>query len=199
MARLRDRGVRFVPNGRRTFPVNGRPRFWGGRVIDTSGGGPGLVDASYAAALSVGVDVCYESRATSHVTDDDGVHGLRLERSANSTVVQASSVEGTECVDRELCFKTLLTFNAEVDTSRALDATIKYRRTEVRVSPSKSNWARAIDTPPFEAYAVTCGITFTFGGLHISADRAEVPHDEECANQGLYAAGELIGGHFSSN
>ena len=25
-------------------------------------------------------------------------------------------------------------------------------------------------TPPFEAYAVTCGITFTFGGLKIDTD-----------------------------
>ena len=31
----------------------------------------------------------------------------------------------------------------------------------------KSNWANTIDEPPFEAYAVTCGLTFTFGGLKI--------------------------------
>ena len=31
----------------------------------------------------------------------------------------------------------------------------------------KSNWANPLDKPPFEAYAVTCGITFTFGGLKI--------------------------------
>ena len=29
----------------------------------------------------------------------------------------------------------------------------------------KSNWANTLDKPPFEAYAVTCGVTFTFGGL----------------------------------
>ena len=34
----------------------------------------------------------------------------------------------------------------------------------------KSNWANRIDEPPFEAYAVTCGITFTFGGLRIDTD-----------------------------
>ena len=37
----------------------------------------------------------------------------------------------------------------------------------------KSNWANTLDTPPFEAYAVTCGITFTFGGLKIDS-RARV-------------------------
>jgi tripartite-type tricarboxylate transporter receptor subunit TctC len=34
----------------------------------------------------------------------------------------------------------------------------------------KSNWANTIDTPPFEAYAVTCGLTFTFGGLKITTN-----------------------------
>ena len=37
----------------------------------------------------------------------------------------------------------------------------------------KSNWANPLDTPPYEAYAVTCGVTFTFGGLKIT-ERAEV-------------------------
>ena len=31
-------------------------------------------------------------------------------------------------------------------------------------------------TPPFEAYAVTCGITFTFGGLRINTDAAGARH-----------------------
>ena len=34
----------------------------------------------------------------------------------------------------------------------------------------KSNWANTLDTPPFEACAVTCGITFNFGGLRINTD-----------------------------
>jgi tricarballylate dehydrogenase len=32
----------------------------------------------------------------------------------------------------------------------------------------KSNWGRRIDRGPFEAYAVTAGITFTFGGIKIT-------------------------------
>src|ERR1700724_1556905 len=34
----------------------------------------------------------------------------------------------------------------------------------------KTNWAQRLDTPPYEAYAVTTGITFTFGGLKITND-----------------------------
>src|SRR5262249_38274727 len=62
----------------------------------------------------------------------------------------------------------------------------------------KSNWALTIDTPPFEAYGVTCGITFTFGGLKINP-RAEVLNDAEKPISGLYAAGELVGGVFYFN
>ena len=41
------------------------------------------------------------------------------------------------------------------------------------VEPPKSNWALAIDTPPFSAYRVTGGITYTFGGLKVNT-RAQV-------------------------
>ena len=34
----------------------------------------------------------------------------------------------------------------------------------------KSNWAQKLDTPPYEAYGVTSGVTFTFGGLKVSND-----------------------------
>ena len=62
----------------------------------------------------------------------------------------------------------------------------------------KSNWAQRIDTPPFLAYAVTCGITFTFGGLHINKN-GEVINTSNQVIHGLYAAGELVGGLFYHN
>ena len=46
------------------------------------------------------------------------------------------------------------------------------------VAPPKSNWAQPLDTPPFVGYAVTCGITFTFGGLRVTP-RAEVLDTED--------------------
>jgi len=63
---------------------------------------------------------------------------------------------------------------------------------------NKSNWANTIDTPPFEAYAVTCGVTFTFGGLKIG-EHAEVLNTDGLPIRGLYAAGELVGGLFYFN
>jgi tricarballylate dehydrogenase len=66
------------------------------------------------------------------------------------------------------------------------------------VTPPKSNWALPIDTPPYEGYAVTCGITFTFGGLRIDAN-CRVQDTETRPIPGLYAAGELVGGLFYYN
>ena len=66
------------------------------------------------------------------------------------------------------------------------------------IEPPKSNWALPLDTPPYLAYAVTCGITFTFGGLHIDQD-GRVLDLEGNPIPGLHAAGELVGGLFYHN
>ena len=62
----------------------------------------------------------------------------------------------------------------------------------------KTNWALAIDEPPFEAYVTTTGITFTFGGLRIN-ERGEAQDLSDRSIPGLYAAGELVGGLFVEN
>ena len=36
--------------------------------------------------------------------------------------------------------------------------------------PPKTNWAQKLDTPPYTAYAATCGLTFTYGGLKINTN-----------------------------
>ncbi|MXV80524.1 MAG: FAD-binding dehydrogenase [Chloroflexi bacterium] len=66
-------------------------------------------------------------------------------------------------------------------------------------SPPKSNWALPFDSPPYMGYAVTCGITFTFGGLKIEPRSGQVLDTEDRPMTGLYAAGELVGGLFYNN
>ena len=58
--------------------------------------------------------------------------------------------------------------------------------------------ANLIDTPPYHAYAVTCGITFTFGGIRINNDAA-VQSVSGSSIPGLFAAGEIVGGLFYFN
>jgi tricarballylate dehydrogenase len=93
--------------------------------------------------------------------------------------------------------QTIRDFNAATQPGQFNPAVRDGKRT-IGIAPPKSNWAQPLDTPPFVAYPVTCGITFTFGGLRIDAagrvlDRADTPIP------GLFAAGELVGGLFYHN
>jgi tricarballylate dehydrogenase len=107
-------------------------------------------------------------------------------------------VKQLDDVDAENALKELQQYNKAVRTDIPFNPNVKDgRRTEGLAIP-KSNWANTLDTPPFEAYAVTCGITFTFGGLRINTDAQVLSSDGEPI-RGLYAAGELVGGIFWFN
>ena len=118
------------------------------------------------------------------------------------TRVTANTIEGLAAkldgVNAPAFVKTIAEYNAAVRSDIPFNPNIKDgRRTEGLVVP-KSNWANTIDAPPFEGYAVTCGITFTFGGLRITND-GEVMNLDYRPIPGLYAAGELVGGLFYFN
>jgi tricarballylate dehydrogenase len=70
--------------------------------------------------------------------------------------------------------------------------------TAANLTPPKTRFAQPIDTPPFYAYPVTGGMTFTFGGIKIN-EQAEVLNDGEIPISGVYAAGEVTGGFFYNN
>jgi len=101
-------------------------------------------------------------------------------------------------VDAKSALAEIKAYNAAVKTEILFNPNVKDgRRTEGLAVP-KSNWANVLDTPPYEAYAVTCGITFTFGGLRINTE-AQVMNTDGEPIPGLYAAGELVGGIFYFN
>ncbi len=101
-------------------------------------------------------------------------------------------------VDAEQFLRTMAEYNAAVRTDIAFNPNVKDGRRTEGLAVDKSNWANTIDQPPFEAYAVTCGVTFTFGGVRITND-AEVLNTDYRPIGGLYAAGELVGGLFYFN
>src|SRR5439155_11266813 len=116
-------------------------------------------------------------------------------RVANSLEELVKSLDDT---DGARALEEIKRYNAAVRTEIPFNPNVKDgRRTEGLAVP-KSNWANTIDTPPFEAYAVTCGITFSFGGLKINTDAQVMSSDGEPI-PGLYAAGELVGGVFWFN
>jgi tricarballylate dehydrogenase len=94
--------------------------------------------------------------------------------------------------------KTMNDFNAAVMKDVPFNPAVKDGKGTCGLAVPKSNWAQPLDTPPYVGYAVTTGITFTFGGLKID-DEARVIDCEQRAIPGLFAAGELVGGLFYHN
>jgi tricarballylate dehydrogenase len=137
------------------------------------------------------------------VFDAKVLHLLRPEYGiARVTKVRAQTLEELagklEDVNAEGFLRTVRAFNAAVRADVPFDPYTRDGRGTVGLEPKKSNWANAIDQPPFEAYATTCGITFTFGGLRVDADAQVLDHDA-AKIAGLYAAGEMVGGIFYFN
>jgi tricarballylate dehydrogenase len=114
---------------------------------------------------------------------------------ANTIEEFAGKLEGVNSAE---FLKTIKEWNVAVRTDVPFNPNIKDGRGTQGLAVNKSNWANTIDAPPFEGYAVTCGITFTFGGLRINTD-AEVLNTDYQPIRGLYAAGELVGGLFYFN
>lgn len=100
-------------------------------------------------------------------------------------------------VDPTALARTVEEYNSSIDQSVEFDPTIKDGRRADTV-PVKSNWAAPLTTGPFYAYGVTCGITFTFGGVKTDT-HGRVLDAEGTHIEGLYAAGEMLGGLFSAN
>lgn len=118
-------------------------------------------------------------------------HGTRIE--ADTLWELAAKLD----IDPSRLSQTLSDFNAAVpDDSIPFHPYQKDGRcTKDGLSPRKSHWAQKIDSPPFVAYEVTVGITFTFGGIKTDQS-ARVLSNEGKVMPGLYAAGEMTGGFY---
>ena len=64
----------------------------------------------------------------------------------------------------------------------------------VGVNPEKTHWARRIDTPPYWAYPLRPGITFTYLGLKVN-ERAQVLMRGGEPSPNICAAGEIMAGN----
>ena len=136
------------------------------------------------------------------IFDDKVKHLLRDEyHIPQVTMAQADTIEELAArldIDPEGLARTVREFNAAVQQDVPYNPTVKDGRSTVGIEPPKTNWAQTIDTPPYLGYAVTCGITFTFGGVKIDT-RGQVVTNGQEPIPGLYAAGEMVGGLFYYN
>ncbi|MER1966470.1 FAD-dependent tricarballylate dehydrogenase TcuA [Castellaniella sp. GW247-6E4] len=117
-------------------------------------------------------------------------HATRL--TADTLEELAEKMEG---IDQKTFLRTVAQFNNAVDQSIPYNPAIKDGRGTHGLDIPKSNWAHPIDTGPYVAYAVTCGITFAYAGVKVNQD-AQVLDDQDKPIPSLYAAGEMVGGLY---
>ena len=134
----------------------------------------------------------FDAKTIANVRDEYRIRQV-TKAEANTLEELAEKLE----IDVEGLKKTVAEFNAACQPGN-YNPSILDGVTTKGISPPKSNWALPIDTPPYTGFVVTCGITFTFGGLRIN-DNAEVLDLVDRPIPGLFAAGELVGGIFYQN
>jgi tricarballylate dehydrogenase len=95
----------------------------------------------------------------------------------------------------EVLTHTVAEFNRAAATDTPFDPTRPDGKSTRGLAIPKSNWACPITVPPFRAYPVTGGITFTFGGVAVDRN-AQVINTIDQPIEGLYASGDIVGLFF---
>jgi len=179
----------------------------------------GLDLRNYTYAI-FGVEVLKQpSGKAFQVWDSEGASWLRKEEYADevTTNIRAESLEelADKLVQRGLTNKnkfveTIEEYNEAVEAFTEEHRDLKFnpavkdglstQSSKQRLALAKSNWARPLTKGPYTAVEITSGVTFTFGGLDVNPDTAQVISDTTRQPiGGLYCCGELLGGLFFSN
>ena len=162
------RGERFYDEGEDFWPK--RYAIWGSLVAEQ----PGQIAFSIVDAKAIGrfmPSVFPPLVATT-------IHDL-----AGHLAISADALQAT--VDA---------FNAAVRPGTFNHEVLDDCRTE-GLHPDKTHWAQRLDTPPFWAYPLRPGITFTYLGLQVDA-RARVLMRDGRVAPNICAAGEIMAGNI---
>ncbi len=63
---LHGKGMKFNPIwGRQAYLIDGKFKFWGGLTVESTGGGPGLIEQHLKMAEKLGIEIRYGVRALS--------------------------------------------------------------------------------------------------------------------------------------
>ncbi|MCP4959113.1 MAG: FAD-dependent tricarballylate dehydrogenase TcuA, partial [Actinomycetia bacterium] len=130
-----------------------------------------------------------------HLLRDE--YRIREVTKATGPTIEAMA-ERMEGIDVRAFVQTIERFNEAVRRDVPFNPTVLDGRSTDGVDPPKSNWANPLEEGPFEAYSVTCGITFTFGGLRTDSN-TNVIDAEGQAIPNLFVCGEMLGGLFYLN
>ncbi len=108
---------------------------------------------------------------------------------ANSIAELAAKLE----LDAGALDKTVSDFNAAVRPGTFDHTILDDCRTE-GITPPKTHWARKIATPPYYAYPVRPGITFTYLGTRVNKQARMLMKDGK-PSANMFAAGEIMAGN----
>jgi hypothetical protein len=153
------------------------------------------------------------------IWDANGIKWLREEEYRDGVVEKilggsieelAENLSENGLLDKHTFIETVNQYNIAVSAHRAEHPSAKWdpaildnlstQSSTAHLSVPKSNWALPIDVGPFMAVKVSCGVTFTFGGLAIDPKTAGViDKDANEVVPGLFCAGEMVGGLFYEN
>lgn len=131
------------------------------------------------------------------IYDQEGLKQRRYPHH-KATFVEDETIAGLAAkigIEPAVLAHTIDEFNASVQDDLPFDPTRADGKATRALSPPKSNWACRITAPPFRAYPVTGGITFTFGGVAID-QRAQVLNTLDQPIKGLFASGDIVGLFF---
>jgi tricarballylate dehydrogenase len=91
--------------------------------------------------------------------------------------------------------ETIETFNKAVKPGQVFDNSRLDGNATEGLTPNKTNWARAVDKPPFYGYPLRPGITFTYLGVRVN-EKAQVLMDNGKPAGNLFASGEIMSGNI---
>ena len=110
--------------------------------------------------------------------------------------IEAASIAelaGTFELDAGALEQTVADFNTAVRPGTFDHTILDDCRTE-GLMPPKTHWARRIETPPYYAYPVRPGITFTYLGTRVNRQARMLMNDGKPAAN-MFAAGEIMAGN----
>ena len=176
------------------FPYGILVNRFGKRFIDEA---PGPVDRTYE---NITREIFRQPRNMAYVILDAklrDVPGYTRAIRTDQKPEEASTIEDLATrlgLPREVLAQTVREYNTACGRGRFAPLEMDGLST-LGLSPPKSNFARSLDTPPFQAYPVICSNTFTFGGVKVDT-KARVININGDPIPGLYAAGEVIGLYY---
>ncbi|WP_428488758.1 FAD-dependent tricarballylate dehydrogenase TcuA [Rhodopila sp.] len=91
--------------------------------------------------------------------------------------------------------RTVDDFNKAVKPGQVFDNLKLDGNTTTGLTPEKTNWARAVDKPPFYGYPLRPGITFTYLSVKVN-EKAQVLMDDGRPAGNLFASGEIMSGNI---